>query len=46
MSAAKDGLLDFHVDILCLQEVRDWDSVAELVSALPTFRSLMVSRFR
>ena len=23
MSAAKDALLDLHVDILCLQEVRD-----------------------
>jgi hypothetical protein len=31
MSAAKDALLDLHADILCLQEVRDWDSVAELV---------------
>ena len=35
MSAAKDALLDLHADILCLQEVRDWDSVAELVSVLP-----------
>jgi endonuclease/exonuclease/phosphatase family metal-dependent hydrolase len=46
MSAAKDALLDLHADILCLQEVRDWDSVAELVSVLPSFRPLIVSRFR
>jgi endonuclease/exonuclease/phosphatase family metal-dependent hydrolase len=46
MSAAKDALLDLHADILCLQEVRDWDSVAELVSVLPDFQALVVSRFR
>ena len=33
-------------DILCLQEVRDWDSVAELVSVLPSLQPLVVSRFR
>ena len=34
-------------DILCLQEVRDWDSVAELVSILGrNFQTLVVSRFR
>jgi hypothetical protein len=46
MSAAKDALLDIRADILCLQEVRDWDSVAELVSILPNFQTLVVSRFR
>jgi hypothetical protein len=46
MSAAKDALLDIHPDILCLQEVRDWDSVAELVSMLPGFQTSVVSRFR
>jgi endonuclease/exonuclease/phosphatase family metal-dependent hydrolase len=46
MSAAKDALLDIRPDILCLQEVRDWDSVAELVSILPNFQTLVVSRFR
>ena len=46
MSAAKDALLDLHADILCLQEVRDWDSVAELISVLPGFQPLVVSRFR
>jgi endonuclease/exonuclease/phosphatase family metal-dependent hydrolase len=30
MSAAKDALLKISPDILCLQEVRDWDSAAEL----------------
>jgi endonuclease/exonuclease/phosphatase family metal-dependent hydrolase len=46
MSAAKDALLDIRPDILCLQEVRDWDSVEELVSILPGFQTLVVSRFR
>ena len=40
MSAAKDALSDIHPDILCLQEVRDRDSVAELVSILPNFQTL------
>src|SRR4029077_2019582 len=44
--AAKDALLDIRPDILCLQEVRDWDSVAELVFILPNFQTLVVSRFR
>ena len=46
MSAAKDALLDIRPDILCLQEVRDWNSVEELVSILPNFQTLVVSRFR
>jgi hypothetical protein len=47
MGAAKDALLDIRPDILCLQEVRDWGSVAaELVSILPNFQTLVVSRFR
>jgi endonuclease/exonuclease/phosphatase family metal-dependent hydrolase len=46
MSGAKDALIDIRADILCLQEVRDWDSVAELVSILPNFQTLIVSRFR
>jgi hypothetical protein len=46
MSAARDTLIDIRPDILCLQEVRDWDSVAELVSILPDFQTLVVSRFR
>jgi hypothetical protein len=46
MSAAKDALLDLDPDILCLQEVRDWDSVAELISILPDLQPLVVSRFR
>jgi endonuclease/exonuclease/phosphatase family metal-dependent hydrolase len=46
MSAAKDALIDRHTDILCLQEVRDWESVVELVSVLPSFQPLVVSRFR
>ena len=46
MSAAKDALLELKPDILCLQEVRDWDCVNELVTVLPKFQPLVVSRFR
>jgi endonuclease/exonuclease/phosphatase family metal-dependent hydrolase len=46
MSAAKDALTDIRPDILCLQEVRDWDGVAELVSILPGLQTSVVSRFR
>ena len=46
MSAAKDALIDIRPDILCLQEVREWESVAELVSVLPGFQTLVVGRFR
>jgi hypothetical protein len=38
MSAAMDALSDIRPDIACLQEVRNWDSVAELVSVLPNFK--------
>jgi len=46
MSAAMDALSDIRPDIACLQEVRNWDSVAELVSVLPNFQTLVVSRTR
>jgi endonuclease/exonuclease/phosphatase family metal-dependent hydrolase len=46
MSAAKDALIDIRPDILCLQEVRDWDSVVDLVSILPNSQTLVASRFR
>ncbi len=46
MRAAKDALIDIRPDILCLQEVRDWDSVEELVSMLPGFQDLRSERFR
>jgi endonuclease/exonuclease/phosphatase family metal-dependent hydrolase len=45
MSAAKDALIDIRPDVLCLQEVRDLDNVAELVSILPNFQTLVASRF-
>jgi hypothetical protein len=44
-----DALLDIQPDILCLQEVRNWGSVGsvvELVSILPKFQTLVVSRFK
>ena len=46
MSAAKEGLLQLGPDILCSQEIRDWDSFMELTSVLPKLRPLIVSRFQ
>ena len=46
MSAAKDGLLQLAPDILCSQEIRDWESFAELTSVLPKLKPLIVSKFR
>jgi endonuclease/exonuclease/phosphatase family metal-dependent hydrolase len=46
MSEARDALLTIHPDILCLQEVRDYESVQQLVGVLPRFQVQVVSRFR
>jgi endonuclease/exonuclease/phosphatase family metal-dependent hydrolase len=46
MASAQDALSSSQVDILCLQEVRDWESVRELVTALPGFSPHVVSRFQ
>ena len=46
MSAAKDGLMQVAPDILCAQEIRDWESFAELTSILPKLKPLIVSKFR
>jgi endonuclease/exonuclease/phosphatase family metal-dependent hydrolase len=46
MTAAKNALRDNQADILCLQEVRDWDNVNELVSEFPEFLPCVVSRFQ
>ena len=46
MSEAKDGLLQFAPDILCCQEIRDWESFMELTSVLPKLAPLMVSKFQ
>ena len=46
MASAQDALSSSQVDILCLQEVRDWESVRELVTALPAFSPHVVSRFQ
>lgn len=45
MAKAQAALLALDPDVLCLQEVRDWQSVAELVSVLPGCRVNVVSRF-
>jgi endonuclease/exonuclease/phosphatase family metal-dependent hydrolase len=46
MSEARDALLNLRPDFLCLQEVRDYESVRQLVSVLPGFQVHVVSRFR
>ena len=46
MSEARDALLNLKPDILCLQEVRDYDSVQQLIDVLPRFHVYVVSRFR
>ncbi len=46
MSAAKEGLQQLSPDILCAQEIRDWESFAELTSVLPRLSPLVVSKFR
>jgi len=46
MSEARDALLNIKPDILCLQEVRDYESVQQLVDVLPRFQVHVVSRFR
>ena len=35
MSEAREGLLDLEPDLLCLQEVRDYESVQQLIEVLP-----------
>jgi endonuclease/exonuclease/phosphatase family metal-dependent hydrolase len=46
MSEARDALLDLKPDFLCLQEVRDYESVEQLVKVLPGFQVHVVSRFK
>jgi len=46
MSEARDALLMLKPDFLCLQEVRDYQSVRQLVDVLPNFQVHVVSRFK
>lgn len=46
MKAAQEALKLLNPDVLCLQEVRDWKAVEELVSVVPGLRIDVVSRFR
>ena len=46
MSEARDALLNIKPDILCLQEVRDYESVQQLIEVLPRFHVYVVSKFR
>lgn len=45
MKAAQEALKVLNPDVLCLQEVRDWKAVEELVSVVPGLRVDVVSRF-
>lgn len=46
MSEAREALLDIKPDLLCLQEVRDYESVQQLIEVLPRFQVHVVSRFK
>jgi len=46
MSEARDALLNMKPDLLCLQEVRDYESAQQLVEVLPRFQVYVVSRFK
>jgi len=45
MERAQAALIALKPDILCLQEVRDWRSAAELVSVLPGVKVQVISNF-
>ncbi|HWL52202.1 MAG TPA: endonuclease/exonuclease/phosphatase family protein [Chthoniobacteraceae bacterium] len=45
MERAKNALAALQPDILCLQEVRDWRSAAELVSVVPGMKVQVISNF-
>jgi endonuclease/exonuclease/phosphatase family metal-dependent hydrolase len=46
MKAAQEALKVLNPDILCLQEVKDWKAVEELISVVPGLRVDVVSRFK
>jgi endonuclease/exonuclease/phosphatase family metal-dependent hydrolase len=46
MSAAKDALMDVSPDIICAQEIRNWDVFAELASIRPDLVPNVVSDYR
>ncbi len=46
MEAAKAALADLKPDLLLLEEVRDWESAAELCKAVPGVEVHVVSRFQ
>lgn len=45
MKAAQEALRTLNPDILCVQEVKDWKAVQELVSVVPGLQVAVVSRF-
>jgi endonuclease/exonuclease/phosphatase family metal-dependent hydrolase len=46
MSRAKEALLKIRPDILCVQEMRNWEAFEELVSVVPLVEPLVVSEHR
>jgi endonuclease/exonuclease/phosphatase family metal-dependent hydrolase len=46
MSAAKDALLELSPDVLCVQELRNWESLEELASIKPRMLPNVVSSYR
>lgn len=46
MKKAQAALVALNPDILCLQEVKDWKAVKELVSVIPGLNVQVVSRFK
>ena len=45
MEKAQDVLLRLDPDVICLQEVRDWEAVEEVLSVIPGMRVAIVSSF-
>lgn len=46
MSEGKEALLTLKPDVLCAQEIRDWNNFAELTSVVPKLTPLVVSKFQ
>ncbi len=46
MAAAKAAIAELKPDVLLLEEIRDWESAAELCKAVPKMQVHVVSRFQ
>ena len=45
MEKAQKALLELDPDVICLQEIRDWQVAEELFSVMPEIRIAVVSAF-